>query len=49
MATSAGCLGDCFLPDNISGMRRSNNVKFGTKVASSTWMMCTFRFLGKVL
>jgi len=35
-------------PNDISWLRRPENVKFGTKVASSTRMMHTLRFLGKV-
>jgi len=41
----SGCVGDCFFPDDISGLRRHKNVKFGTKVASNTSMMRTLRFL----
>jgi len=37
-----------FSPNNISGLRRPKNVKFGTKVASSVRMMCAPRFLEKV-
>jgi len=33
------------LVGDISGLRRPNNVRFATKVASSTRMMCTLRFL----
>jgi len=36
-----------FPPSDISGLDRIKNVKFGTKVVSSTWMMHTLRFLGK--
>jgi len=32
-------------PNDISGLRRPKNVKYGTKVASSMRMMCTLRFL----
>jgi len=45
-----GCLcewlvGDCFFsPNDISRLRRPKNVKFGTKVASSTRMMRALRF-----
>jgi len=40
------CLGGWlfFSPNDISGLRRPKNVKFGTKVASSTRMMHTLRF-----
>jgi len=34
---------------NISGLRRPKNVKFGIKVASSTSMMHTIKFLEKFL
>jgi len=37
-----------FSPNNISGLRRPENVKFGTKVESSMRMMCALRFLEKV-
>jgi len=37
-----------FSPHDIPGLRRPNNVKFGTKVASSTRMMQALRFLEKV-
>jgi len=30
-------------------LRRPKNVKFGTMVASTTRMMCTFRFLERFL
>jgi len=36
-----------FSPNDISGLRRPKNVKFGTKVASSMKMMNTLRFLEK--
>jgi len=35
---------DCFSPNNISGLRRPKNVKFGIKVASSMRMMHAHRF-----
>jgi len=43
------CVGDCFVfsPNDVSGLRRPENVKFGTKEASSTRMMCALGFLGK--
>jgi len=31
-------------PDDISGLRRPKNIKFGTNVVSSTRMMRTLRF-----
>jgi len=34
-------------PKDISALRRSKNLKFGTKVASSTRMMRTLRFWEK--
>jgi len=34
-------------PNDISGLRRPNNIKFGTKVASSMRMIDTLRFLEK--
>jgi len=34
-----------FSPNDISGLRSSKNIRFGTKVAFSTAMMRTFRFL----
>jgi len=37
-----------YSPNNIASLRRPKNVKFGTKVASSTRMMRTLRFLKKV-
>jgi len=37
-----------FSPNDISGLRRSKNVKFATWVASSTRMMLTLTFLEKV-
>jgi len=37
-----------FSPNYISGLRRPKNVKFGTKVASSTKMMHVLRFWRKV-
>jgi len=45
------CLGEwvtVFSPNDSSGLRRPKNVKFGTKVASSTRMMYALRFLVKV-
>jgi len=36
-----------FSPNDISAQRRPKNVKFGTKVASSTTMMGALRFLEK--
>jgi len=45
-----GCLSwwvTVFSPNDISGLRRPTNVKFCTKVASSTRMMCALRFLEK--
>jgi len=38
-----------FSPNDISGLRRPKNVKFGTKVASSRRMMRALRFLEKFL
>jgi len=37
-----------FSPNDISGLRRRKNVKFGIKVASGTGMMRALRFLEKV-
>jgi len=37
-----------FSPNDISGLRRPKNVKFGTKVASSTRMIHALRLLEKV-
>jgi len=37
-----------FSPNDISGLRRPKNFKFATKVASSTRMMHTLRFLAQV-
>jgi len=36
-----------FSPNDISGLRRPKNIKFGTKVASSIRMMCALRFWKK--
>jgi len=38
-----------FSPNDISGLRRPKNIKFGTKVASSLRMMHALRFLEKFL
>jgi len=38
-----------FSRNDISGLRMPKNIKFGTKVASSTRMMHTLRFLEKVV
>jgi len=43
-----GWLGDCFFSNDISGLRRPKNVKFGTKVASSVRTIHALRFLEKV-
>jgi len=43
----SGWVGDFFSP-NISGLRRPKDIVFGTKVVSSTTMMCTLRFLEKL-
>jgi len=41
-------VGDLFFsPNDISGLRRPKNIKFGTKVVSNTRMMYTHRFLDK--
>jgi len=40
-------LNTVYSPNDISGLRRPKNVKFGTKVASSTRMMHALRFLEK--
>jgi len=37
-----------FSPNDMLGLRRPKNVKFGTKVASSIRMMHALRFLEKV-
>jgi len=36
-------------PNDISGLRRPKNVKFGTKVTSSARMMCALRYLESFL
>jgi len=41
-------VGNCFFPNDISGLRRPKNIKFGTKAASSARMMYALRFLEKV-
>jgi len=38
-----------FFPNDISGLRKLKKVKFGTKVASSTRIMCALRFLKSFL
>jgi len=37
-----------FTPNDISGLSRPKNIKFGTKMVSSIRMMCALRFLEKV-
>jgi len=51
ISSVSGCLGvwvTVFSPNDISGLRRRKNAKFGTKVESSTRMMHALRFLEKV-
>jgi len=46
------CLSGCvtvFSPNDISRLRRTKNVEFGTTVMSSVRMMHTLRFLENVL
>jgi len=36
-----------FSSNNMLGPRRPKNIKFGTKVVSSTWMTCALEIFGK--